>query len=140
MYLPLMPVDPLTPCSGPLLIHAVKWLPYSDQIIVLSSEGRLSQLGTFQSLVSVPGYLHDLNVKEAGIESLRSVPEKYVSQSKPSPSTAEKKSEKTESVENRGSRDSSNLLYYINTMGKPYFGLFVLLVTIEVVFTALQRK
>jgi hypothetical protein len=135
-----MPVGPRSPCWSSLLINVVKWLPYSDQIIVLSSEGRLSQLGTFQSLVSIPGYLHDLNLKDAGIENLSSVREKDVSQSKADPPTPEEKSAETELVENRGCRDSSNLLYYINTMGRPYFGLFLLLVTMEVVFTALQRK
>jgi hypothetical protein len=97
------------------------------------------QSGTFQSLISVPGYLHDLNLKTNGVENANSVSEQDANQSK-SDSLQPDKKEGSELAENRGRRDSGNLLYYINTMGKPYFGIFLIFVAIEVVFVALQRK
>lgn len=99
----------------------------------------MSQSGTFQSLIAVPGYLHDLNLKTNRIENANSASDRDAKQRKSSSLQPDAK-EESKSAENRGHRDSGSLLYYINTMGKPYFGIFLFLVAIEVVFIALQRK
>lgn len=125
---------------GSLLIDAVKWLPYSDQILVLSPEGRLLQSGTYQSLISVPGYLHSLNLKNNGIENASSITEPDVNSSTSDSPIPDEKKDEEEAAKSRGRRDPRNLLYYINTMGKPAFGLFLLFTTIQCVFIALQRE
>jgi hypothetical protein len=106
----------------------------------MSSEGRLSQSGTFQSLVSTTGYLHNLSLKNSAIENTKSASKQDADQSESEYPTVEEKKEENVSTENRGHRDPRNLLYYINTMGKPYFAFFLFLVAIEVVFIALQRN
>ncbi|TVY15492.1 ABC transporter FUM19 [Lachnellula arida] len=121
-----------------LVTHAVKWLPYSNQILVLSSEGRLLQSGTYQALVSVPGYLQSLNFKDNGIANASFITEPDVSLSALYPPMSNEKKDKEEVAESRGRRDPHNLLYYINTMGKSAFGLFLLFTTIQCVFIALQ--
>ncbi|PQE21894.1 ABC transporter protein [Rutstroemia sp. NJR-2017a BVV2] len=125
-----------------MLIYAVKWLPYSDHVIVLSSDGHLLQSGAFHSLLSVPGYLRDLNLEDNGIENASLVAELDVNQSTiypPTPTPASNpRTHKDKSAENRGHRDPRNLSYYINTMGKTGFGLFLFFAAMEIVFIALQ--
>ncbi|CCD44945.1 similar to ABC transporter [Botrytis cinerea T4] len=114
-----------------LVTHAVKWLPYSDQILVLSPEGRLLQFGTYQFLTSVPGHLHNLKLNKNGFENASSITKLDINSStSDSPIPDEKKDEEV-AGESRGRRDPRNLLYYINTMGKPAFGLFLLFTTIQ---------
>ncbi|KAK6607376.1 ABC multidrug transporter [Botrytis cinerea] len=121
-----------------LVTHAVKWLPYSDQILVLSPEGRLLQFGTYQFLTSVPGHLHNLKLNKNGFENASSITKLDINSStSDSPIPDEKKDEEV-AGESRGRRDPRNLLYYINTMGKPAFGLFLLFTTIQCSFIALQ--
>ncbi|KAK6611190.1 ABC multidrug transporter [Botrytis cinerea] len=121
-----------------LVTHAVKWLPYSDQILVLSPEGRLLQFGTYQFLTSVPGHLHNLKLNKNGFEKASSITKLDINSStSDSPIPDEKKDEEV-AGESRGRRDPRNLLYYINTMGKPAFGLFLLFTTIQCSFIALQ--
>jgi hypothetical protein len=146
LYWSPMPVCRSSSLLNPeaMLINAVKWLLYSDHVIVLSSEGRLLQSGTFHSLLSVPGYLRDLNLEDNGIENAGSVAEPDVNQSNsypPTPTPAPNpRTHKDKSAEDRGHRDPRNLLYYINTMGKLGFGLFLFFVAMEIVFIALQRN
>lgn len=123
-----------------LLTYAVKWLPYSDQIIVLGAEGRSLQIGSFQSLISVPGYLYDINLKHNGLRNTTTVSDTVGNQKKINPPITQGEEEETAIIPNRGRGDAGNLLYYINTMGKRYFALFLLLVCIEVIFIGLQRK
>ena len=121
-------------------MKTVKWLPYSDQVVVLSSEGGLSQLGTFQSLVSVPGYLHDLKLNDNEEMNSSFAAEQEGGGSKPESLLPEGNARDTETAENRGRRDPRNLLYYISSMGKPLFAVFLCFVTLECIFIALQRE
>lgn len=123
-----------------LIMCSVKWLPYSDQIVVLGADGRLSQAGSFKSLSSVPGYVHTLNVKDS-IENENPKPasERQTERSQRDSPQADKNTKTDVTNEIRGRRDFSNLGYYINVMGKKGFTLFVALVAAEVIFTALQR-
>ncbi|KAF5869257.1 putative abc transporter protein [Botrytis fragariae] len=121
-----------------LVTHAVKWLPYSDQILVLSPDSRLLQFGTYQSLTSVPGHLHNLNLKKNGFENASSITKLDINSSTSDSPIPDEKKDKQEAGESRGRRDPRNLLYYINTLGKPAFGLFLLFTTIQCSFIALQ--
>ena len=100
------------------------------------------QFGPFQKLVSVPGYVHDLKVQGTQIESSIAVSAQDVSQRKPGSSNSDKTKDQAqdESTANRGRHDLHNLSYYISTMGKGAFGVFLLLVALQVAFTALQCK
>lgn len=98
------------------------------------------QFGTFHSLVSVPGYLQDLNLKVNEIDHASSASKKDISQSKSDFLALNKNKEENDPANYRGRRDPRNLLYYINTMGNLHFGLFIFFVTIEAVFVTMQCK
>jgi ATP-binding cassette subfamily C (CFTR/MRP) protein 1 len=118
----------------------VKWLPYSDQILVLSSEGRVSQSGTYQNLASVPGYIYNLNLEYATVEEPDPIMESRINSIAPDLSIPTGLTLENNRLKSRGHRDPRNLLYYINTMGTPSFCLFLLFTTIQCVFIALQRS
>lgn len=119
-------------------------MPYSDQVLVLGPEGHLLRSGTFQSLRTLPSCFGGLDIDDSKIEvSTPVAKETTVTQSKVQTLMSTEKNEKEKekvSTKSRGRRDPENLLYYVNTLGKWPFGLFLLLVTLQVIFAALQRK
>jgi ATP-binding cassette subfamily C (CFTR/MRP) protein 1 len=136
-----MPVNMyLIPCRGFLLTKAVNWLPYSDRILVLSSEGRVSQFGTYQNLASVPGYICNLNLEYATVEEPELNVESRIDSIATDLSIPTGITVENNRLKSRGHRDPRNLLYYINTMGKPSFCLFLLFTTLQCIFIALQRS
>ncbi|KAJ5150816.1 ABC transporter integral membrane type 1 [Penicillium canariense] len=121
-----------------LVTHSVKWLPYSDQVIAMSHEGRILQSGSYETLVLEPGYIQNLQLQKthqiAPPSGTDHVPEK----NEPVSASQTNESNSATNGENRGKRDFSNLNFYISSMGRTSFFLFVSLVGVEVVLTALQ--
>lgn len=118
----------------------VKWLPYSDQVITMGHGGRILRSGSYVSLATGSDHLQELSMQKdlevAPQSSTDQDPEKHqpVSVSPDDESVDIKKTNK------RGKRDFSNLAFYISSMGKISFFIFVFLVGAEVVLTAMQRQ
>lgn len=102
------------------------------------SEGTLLQSGSYKSLVSSPGLVHELSLKDADSDiSNNAAPEPLAKTDYAK--KAEKKPESSTDDERRGKRDISHLTYYVKSMGVAGFSIFALCVVLEVAFAALQR-
>lgn len=123
-----------------LVTHAVKWLPLSDHLIVMSAEGRISQSGSFQTLAARSGYIQDLRIEQQTQIESRSAPVQATKEDKPKTTISIKQVPEEKSKNHRGKGDSRNFFYYLATLGKANMWLFLTLATAQVVFLSIQRK
>jgi ATP-binding cassette subfamily C (CFTR/MRP) protein 1 len=46
-----------------LVTHSVRWLSFADQVVALSSDGKIVESGTFEQLVDRKGYVYELSLR-----------------------------------------------------------------------------
>lgn len=129
-------------------MYSVKWLPYSNNITVISADGKILQNGSFTALSSIDGYVRDLEIKDFDISLAEQAPSRSKEKDPPTvtedngnngTSTKDKDTENAVQIpEYRGKRNLTSLTYYIRVMGYLGFGIFLSFVTIEVVCGAIQ--
>lgn len=116
--------------------------------MVLNSEGKISQNGSFETLSAIDGYISDLSIKDfdtSSAEQSSSRPKgkavTTLTEDNAKKNTVSKDTQPTpKSTEFRGKRDLTNITYYLKVMGYLGFAIFLAFVTIEVVCQAIQRK
>ncbi|KAK4863967.1 hypothetical protein LT330_010322 [Penicillium expansum] len=121
-----------------LVTHAVKWLPYSDQVIAMSPEGGIIQAGSYETFATGPGDIQALSLQEGRQVAPISWTDQDSQKNESVNVLNDRESDNATNGENRGKRDFSNLSFYISSMGKMSFFVFVSLVGAEVVLTAMQ--
>ncbi|KAL1959109.1 hypothetical protein VTO42DRAFT_2896 [Malbranchea cinnamomea] len=113
-----------------------KRLPYADHIIVLDSEGRISEQGRFDDLNVTGGYISSFSLQPADWTykpNLTVVPSKGPSISRP-PQTQNiaESSQELEAEANRRTGDISIYLYYIGSIGWGTTLIFVFCISVFV--------
>ncbi|EED13275.1 multidrug resistance protein, putative [Talaromyces stipitatus ATCC 10500] len=120
--------------------HSAKWLPYADKIVALGPNRTIQQAGSYEDLISSPGYVQDVmsttKEKEPEIESSSS---REISQYKHEgnkETTVE--TVETESSPDNARKSSSSALFYISSMRWSNFLAFTVLVGVEVGTNGIQ--
>jgi ATP-binding cassette, subfamily C (CFTR/MRP), member 1 len=130
---------------------AAQWLPYADQIIVLSEEGTISEIGTYQDLASKTGYISKLmqhgalagepsGTSTSNISSSASPKQaqRPTNTSRPGSNgtspTAKKSSRPKAEAPSRGA-----FRHYLGSLGKTSFPTFLLLVILQAGCRTMQR-
>ncbi|KAI2469971.1 P-loop containing nucleoside triphosphate hydrolase protein [Annulohypoxylon bovei var. microspora] len=98
-----------------LATYDANLLPFADQIIVLSKDGYISDIGTFEGLRRTRCYINDLHITRAPIKDDASI------------------TSKTASLPDKGS-----LIFYLGSMGAWSLSLFVSLLLIQIGCRSMQ--
>lgn len=122
------------------ILSVVKWLPYSDQVIAMSPEGGIIQAGSYETFATGPGDIQTLSLQKGRQVAPISWTDQDSEKNESVNVSNDCESDNATNGENRGKRDFSNLSFYISSMGKMSFFVFVSLVGAEVVLTAMQRQ
>ncbi|KAH6677549.1 P-loop containing nucleoside triphosphate hydrolase protein [Halenospora varia] len=104
-------------------------LPYADNIIVLGEDGKLAQQGTFSELNSSKGYVQSLDVQDQDTTS-----NKTVKGAIPQEPLANPANEIPRDEGDRRTGDTTIYVYYFKVMGFTRSSVFVLGLSIYVVF------
>ncbi|KAL9610623.1 MAG: hypothetical protein Q9167_004697 [Letrouitia subvulpina] len=121
--------------------HAVNLLPYSDHIIALGSDGRISEQGSFASLKESNGYVQSLNVDDAQAESgSTSTSDQDDKEEISAEKEAKDKTPKSVAMVTNGKGsapvDLAVYKYYLKSIGWIYALIFVFLQIVGAFFSA----
>lgn len=127
-----------------LATHDAQWLPFADQIIALDKDGRITERGTYAELSLSGGYVSKLRVMQAaedgeGSSGIKSDVAKIItsttSETLPLNETAQ-----DEKAKKRGAANTSALIFYIKSMGRASFPLFISMVLFQSACRTMLRK
>ncbi|KAF6824602.1 Multidrug resistance-associated protein 1-like protein 5 [Colletotrichum musicola] len=121
--------------------HNAQWLRFADQIIALDADGKISERGSYEELSKAGGYVSKLRVVDQQSEH-EDNPQKNGDAVKDNGKKQDKKDVKPDGVDKskaRGAANTSALLYYIKSMGKTPFAVFVAMVLSQMAFRTMQR-
>ena len=121
------------------IVREVKWLPYADSIIALGPKGTLQQMGTYEELVTKPGYVQELKLKisDPAQESEMMLTTASCEFDEGTQTPMELANSET-GGQNHNKSKPSTILFYIGSMGWIRFLAFLLLVAVEVVTNSMQ--
>jgi hypothetical protein len=128
-----------------LATHNLQWLPFADQILVLGEGGLLLEKGTFAELNTSGGYVSRLQLKQDPRddgETGRSSPssQKPTAEAAKRPTTNGLAVTAPSKAQNSRATNTSALLYYIKTMGRSSFLIFLATVVFQVACRTMQRE
>ena len=124
----------------------MRWLPYSDHVIVLQEDGKIAQDGTFAELNESEGYVKNLdinysrNLEITGAPLLNVEDHDVIKNPPDNPKESPAIESSTDISKKRGRSDSTVLSFYVKSMGYFSFMLFVVLVVSQAAFAGLQSK
>ncbi|KAK2738351.1 ABC multidrug transporter [Colletotrichum kahawae] len=127
--------------------HNGQWLRFTDQILSLNADGKISERGSFEELSKSEGYVSKLRVTQLS-DSDEDTPENSDEEAKDDvkvprkakPVAAGVKTTGGEKLKtSRGAANTSSLLYYIKSMGGSAFLLFATMVLFQMGCRTMQR-
>ncbi|KAI3557746.1 ABC transporter [Colletotrichum abscissum] len=123
--------------------HNASWLRAADNIISLSSDGIISEMGLYEDLYKTGGYVSTLKVTQKSdhenSDSEEAETEIQEHANKKDKAAAVRKPDDSLNIKTRGAANTSSLLYYIKSMGITPFGLFVVMVVFQTICRIMQR-
>ncbi|KAI3537978.1 ABC transporter [Colletotrichum filicis] len=123
--------------------HNASWLRAADNIISLSSDGIISEMGLYEDLYKTGGYVSTLKVTQKSdhdnSDSEEAETEIQEHANKKDKAAAVRKPDDSLKIKTRGAANTSSLLYYIKSMGITPFGLFVVMVVFQTICRIMQR-
>lgn len=126
-----------------LATHNAQWLPFADQIIALDRDGRITEKGTYTELSSSGGYVSKLRAMQ-GAEDEEGEPGLKDVVTRKTPTTNEtsalNKTAQEGGTKERGAANTSALVFYIKSMGRGSFLLFISMVLFQMGCRIMQRK
>ncbi|GKT41589.1 ABC transporter gloK [Colletotrichum spaethianum] len=124
-----------------LATHNAQWLRFADNIIALGSDGRISEMGSYEELSKSGGYVSTLRVSQQSNreeeEPAKEPLKKNGKQKDKHASPAAPDASKTPNT--RGAANTSSLWYYIRSMGTSSFALFFAMVLFQTSCRTMQR-